>query len=82
MWEHIVVMLPVDKQDRDLAQLMVFNWGGGLRYEVTDDIDHWRVTFDRLTSEEITWRPYMVIIAWPEDPRNIPYMTTIGYIIG
>lgn len=77
--KHIVVMRPVGRHDRDSVPLMVFSWGGGLKYEVVDDIDYWRVIFDRLIVEEITWRPYIVIVAWPEDPRHIPYMTTTGY---
>lgn len=37
-WEHITVMQPVGRQDRDVASPMVFNWHGGLRYKLTDDL--------------------------------------------
>lgn len=67
---------------RDPSQLVVYNWGVPINYKAMDDVDHWRVILDRLDPNTITWRPYMAIASWPEDPKHIPYMITIGYIIG
>lgn len=59
---------------------MVFIWGGAFHYEVIDEFDHLRITFDKLVVGAITWIPYMAIVAWLEELRHIPYMTITRYI--
>lgn len=52
-----------------------------MHYEGTNDVEHWKVTFDRIDTGRVTWRPYMGMVSWVEDLHHIIYVITPMYII-
>lgn len=47
-WEHIVVTQLARRVDKVVDLQIVYSYQNGLHYEEIEDIDHWRVIFDKM----------------------------------